>query len=398
VEPSCSHCAARRFAHLDCGFRGRNPIPHPSGSDFAVEVVSSVGDFRLDPQGHVLRLPYHRDVLFTASGVVTLASKSSFGGGEGAMAWSEPSRCELLPLRGDIEAPFVAHDQSIRGWLGGRMVLRTSDGAWQLATEDPSPSSLSALAPHAVASGLDARVWYVPGPITNTYRILAQRWGFPPVVIFETEEHVQPVVRSIAPPPVGAGPRAPVVLLTDGIRLVAGDNGSSLRKTGMVSLHVPDLQRGYRQVDLRLGDQDHECEETFDEHERHPRRGTSDFTSNVVLVRTSDDSLWMLARRHHSECEFILDRDASLDRRSAHQPPPRMWHGKELRQSDVLEIYAVEADGSSSRRERIDLVDPLEPTAQDAGVTALEAVANGTSVLAISGGLGVWLDLGSVSR
>ncbi len=192
VEPSCSHCAARRFAHLDCGFRGRNPIPHPSGSDFALEVISGVGDFRLDPQGHVLRLPYHRSVLFTANGVVTLVSKTGFGGGEGVMSWSEPSRCELLPLRGDIEAPFVAYDQSIRGWLDGRMVLRTNDGKWQLATEDASPTTLSASAPHAMASGLDARVWYVSGPVKNTYRILAQRWGFPPVVIFETQEHMQP--------------------------------------------------------------------------------------------------------------------------------------------------------------------------------------------------------------
>lgn len=394
----CSSCAVTRAAHLDCGFRGRNPQPLASGDDFAVAIARSEGELLLDARGRTLALPPHRDVLASQGGVATL-----YGPGDRVMFWSSHdgrASCEVVPLRGGIESPFVAFDQSIRGWVDGRAVVRATDGAWSIAADDPDGSTLSATAPHALRSGLDARVWAVQEPRASTFRLLAQRWGFAPIVVTQTEPHLQPVVLSVAPPPHGAGPRAPVVVLRDGVRLVAGDNGSVLRRTAVLSLHVPDPARGYREVAVPVGDQDHDCERDYEQRESHPKTADSDYTRDARLVRTSDDALWMLTVRHHVDCTYVLDEDhggGEADE-ARHPPPPRMWRGVPSSARDAVEIFALEEDGSSSRSQRIAVSDPLDAGTRDAGVSTLEVAASGTSVLAVVGGLGLWLDMSRVRR
>jgi len=375
--------AVARTAVLDCGFRGRTPTP----VGLAVVAHRPEGDFLLAEDGAVEALPPHDALVVTPSGPITFRRT-----GVATKIRSRRS-CEEVELPGALEGAFSAGDGSIRGWIDGRPAARRADGAWSIAEEEPAVAALDARAPHMPANGMDARVFVLREG--ESFRVVAQRWGFPAVVVTQTEPHVQPVALSWAPPRSGAGPRAPAVVLRDGVRLVAGDNGSVMRKTEKLALHVPDASRGYRELDVAVGEQRHDCSQTYGEGDSHPSRAESDYTDGAALARTVDDALWLVTRRHHEECAFVLDPRPEIEREGpGHPPPPRLWRGVPSVESDAIAFAALdETSGRTGSALRVPVT-----LSKDGGATWLAVGASGTRVLAVLGGFAVWIDASKVSR
>ncbi|HEY1960626.1 MAG TPA: hypothetical protein VGH28_33675 [Polyangiaceae bacterium] len=383
-----AHGAVIRTAMLDCGFRGAPPTPVAlGGGRLAAVAHRPEGDFLLVDDGAVEALPRHDALVVTPRGPTTILHL-----GAATMLWSTSS-CEVVDLPGALTSPFAADDGTVRGWIDGRTAKRAANGIWSIAEEDPALATLDARAPHAVRNGLDARV--EDRADGDLFRIVAQRWGFAAIVVTQTEPHVQPTQISIAPPEHGAGPRAPVVLLRDGVHLAAGDNQSIMGRTGKLTLHVPDASRGYRELDVHVGEQQHDCSQSYDQVRAHPSRAESNYTDGIALARTADDVLWLVTRRHHEACTFVLDPEPEIESEGPRHPPPeRMWRGELREESDEIVVAALdEKTGATGAALRVPVA-----ASKPNGATWLVVGASGTNVLAVLGGFAVWIDTSKVSR
>lgn len=400
LEAPCSRCAVLRAAFADCGFRSQNPKPIALGSSTFTSIHHrSEGDYLLAEDGSLTPLPPNLSVVIVDGAPATLSHRL---GGEMTL-WSRPrggEQCERVSLPGDFASPFVAPDQSIRGWIGDQPTMRARDGAWSVFAQ-PEVSTFRAPMPHQWASGLDAQVWTTFEHAR--FRILARRWGFPPVVITEVE--LQPVEISSAPPPRGAGPRVPAIVAHRGISLSPDDRESDELRSATFSVELPDRERGFRALPVDLGPQHAGCSKAHAEGERRrPERDVTEINENTKIVRTADDALWLVTRRSYDECTFKLDPPHEP---SGVAPPPGMWRPVVSRKRGEIVIYSISEGASPEASEALRVALPEPPASlskassdsvMEGGVVGLEVAASGSRLLVMVGGVALWLDMAKVDR
>jgi hypothetical protein len=346
--------------------------------------IRTEGSFVLFEDGHVVPLPTglspHEPVALLGRSPI-----ASFYGGETERYIWTPETCERMHVSGPAFSWFPSSAGSMRVFFPDGLGERSANGTWSRLAE-PALDALKLPAPHGNPEEHDYRI-ETRHEGNQPFRLVAQRWGFPPVVVRELPG--QPVEISSAPPRAGASPRVPAVIAHRA--LAPGGSGPM----DPIEVELPHRAFGYAALAIDSGEEVRGCESSGNDSGERANRNRRVATLGPKLFRSSDDALWLALVRRQERCHFEGEYRNGPTPHSNPAEVPRLVID-DLRVE--LVVYAIREDGTPGATEVLRTEVPSGPGAPYEDARETSVAVSGRRAMFSFGEVTLWIDTAVLRR